>query len=152
MSLRRYAVFDKLIQEVVRVEHIVRSRVVYLKVQMRGCRVPRIAAKGNELACADGHVRWFQASIGHTGFMAVLVLSQGSLDTGRKSFQVAVDRGLARGMSNVDGITKAVESDGDTRHIAVGNGIEMLTLDAIRTDVKTAMKVMGTRFAEIPRQ
>jgi hypothetical protein len=84
--------------------------------------------------------------------MAILVLTQGSLDTGRESFQVTIDRGLARRMSNVDGIAKAIESDGDTRHIAVGNGIDMLALDAIRTDVKTAMKVMGTRFAEIPRQ
>ena len=40
----------------------------------------------------------------------------------------------------------------DTRYIAIGNCIDMLALYPIRSDVETAMKMIGTRFTEIPRQ
>ena len=65
---------------------------------------------------------------------------------------MAVDARLARGMGDVDGIAEAVETDGDTRDVAVGNGIDMLAFDAHGTDVEAAVEMVGTGFAKVPRQ
>ena len=114
--------------------------------------VSRIAAKGDELSLGDRYFQWRQAGIGHTGLMPILITAKSSLDAGRERLQVTIDGGLTRRMSDIDGITKAFKSDGDTRDVAVGNGVDMLALYALRADVETAMKMIGTRFTEIPRQ
>ena len=77
-------------------------------------------------------------------------------DTGtlhrRKVLQVAIHRTVAVGMLNENGIAKAEESHGDTRHIAVGNGEEGLAHSHSRTDVDTSMKMVRTRFTKVARQ
>ena len=50
--------------------------------QMRTGRMAGIAAEGNELTCADRHIKRRQTGIGHTGFMLILVAAEGSLDAG----------------------------------------------------------------------
>ena len=55
-------------------------------------------------------------------------------------------------MGDVDGIAEAIQSNGDTTDVAVGNGIDMLAFNAIGTDVETAVKMMRTGLAKVPRQ
>ena len=55
-------------------------------------------------------------------------------------------------MGDVDGIAEAVETDGDTRDVAVGNGIDVLALDIAGLHVEAAMEVVGTGLTEIARQ
>ena len=111
-----------------------------------------VTAKCNELPGTYRNIKGCQAGIGHAGLMLILVFAQGSLDTWGERLQMAVNGSLPGGMCDVDGIAKAIKSDGDTTDVAVGNGIDVLALASFGSDVKSSMEVMGTRFAEIPRQ
>ena len=55
-------------------------------------------------------------------------------------------------MGDVDGIAESVLPHRNTRDIAIGNGVDMLALDTLGANVKAAVKVVRTGFAEIPRQ
>ena len=114
--------------------------------------MPRVAAEGNELSLADRHIKGCQASIGDTGLMRVLILTEGRLDAGGERLQMTIDRGVSRGMCNIHRIAETVDSHGDARDVTVTNGINVLTFDALCPDVKTAVEVVGTRFAKVPRQ
>jgi hypothetical protein len=125
---------------------------VNFEVQVRCGGVARIATEGDELPLGNRYLHGRQSGISHTGLMPILITAKGCLDAGREGLQVTIDRGLPRGMSDIDGIAEAVKPNGDTRYIAIGNSIDMLALYTIRSDVETAMKMIGTRFTEIPRQ
>ena len=55
-------------------------------------------------------------------------------------------------MSNVDGITKAIDALCDTTDITIADGIDHLALHIIGRDIQTSMKMIGTGFTKIPRQ
>ena len=55
-------------------------------------------------------------------------------------------------MGDVNGIAKAILPNGDTRDIAVGNGVDVLTLDTLGTDIKATMKVVWARLTKVTRQ
>ena len=147
-----YGILDKIVEELIWVEHVPRLGVVNLKMQVRSRRVARITAKGNELALADRNIGRLQTSIGLTGLMLVLILAESPLDAWRKRLQMTIDRSLSCRMSDIDSIAKTVLSDGDTADITVTYSIDMLAFHALSTDVKPAVKMVRARLTEIPRQ
>ena len=55
-------------------------------------------------------------------------------------------------MSDIDRITETVDALRDTTDVAIANGIDHLALNIICRDIKTSMKMIGTRLTKIPRQ
>jgi hypothetical protein len=125
---------------------------VNLKMQMRTGTVAGIAAKGDELTGRDGNIERREIGIANTRLMTVLVLTKSLLYARREGLQMTVDRGMAGRMSDIDGIAKTIKTYGDTRHVAIGNGIDMLALDIFSLHIETAMKVIGTGLTKVARQ
>ena len=164
VGLRRCLINEILSQIRQRVTHRPRTRIVDFEMEMGSHAAARIAADGHQLPAADGHLMGTQIDIGGVlrrfmpfrNIIRLPVLPTITGDTGtlhgRKILQVAIHRTVAIGMLNENGIAKAKESHGDTRHIAVGNGEEGLAHSHSRTDVDTSMKMMRTRFTKVARQ
>ena len=55
-------------------------------------------------------------------------------------------------MSDIDRITETVDALRDTTDITIADSKDHLALHIIGRDVKTAMKMIGTRLTKIPRQ
>ena len=55
-------------------------------------------------------------------------------------------------MRDIYRIAETVDALRDTTDVAIVNGIDHLALNIICRDIKTSMKMIGTRFTKIPRQ
>ena len=66
-----------------------------------------------------------------------------------KALQVAIDAGVAVGMSHIDCIAEAIHVDSQTAHKAVSNGIDEFTLLVFRLDIESTMKMERTGLTEI---
>ena len=127
------------------VEHSPCAGVVELKVEMRTCGVARITTDGDEVASLDGIlIRWENQREG----VLACALQQGFVFI-VEALEVAINTGIAIGMSHIDGIAEAIHIDGDTTDIAVGNRIDALALPILRLDIYATMEMERARLTEI---
>ena len=66
-----------------------------------------------------------------------------------KAPEVAINTGIAIGVSNIDSISKTVHIDGEARDIAIGNRIDELALLIIRLYINTSMKMEWARLTKV---
>ena len=55
-------------------------------------------------------------------------------------------------MGDIHRIAKAIDTLCDTTDIAIADGIDQLSLNVIGRNVESAVEMIGTRLAKIPRQ
>ena len=55
-------------------------------------------------------------------------------------------------MRDIYRIAETVDALRDTTDVAIANGTDHLALNIICRDIKTSMKMIGTRLTKIPRQ
>ena len=121
MSLRRLAVDEMMANEVERVEHIPRLRIVNLEMQMRSRRGTGVTADGNKLSFGNRKVGRSEMKLALSRLFLILLLAHHRLNERREFLQMAIDAGVALRMMHVDGIAKTHQTDGDHRHVAAGN-------------------------------
>ena len=132
-----------------RVTHDPRLCIVQLKMQVRPCRVPCIAADGNIVACTYGQLVLRESEIQRVApsstFEQLLILVG-------KALQMAIDAGQPIRMSDVYGIAKAIFVHRQTRNVSLGYREYLLAFLIVRLDIQSGMKVPGTRLTEVACQ
>ena len=152
VNLGRHGVVDILPQELQGVKHVPRAGVVNLKMEMRAEAVAGIAAEGNELTLRHRAIGRSQAHVGLVRLVGVLPLLQQPFQSRREALEVAIDAGIAFGMRDIDSIAEAGLAHGEAADIAVADGHDGLALDTLRTEIQSAVEVVGAGFAKIARQ
>ena len=109
----------------------------------------RVAADGDMVASLDGELirreNHRQRILRTCALQLVFILVS-------KALQVAIDAGLAVRVTDIDGVAETVLVDRQARHVAVGNGEDVLTLHITRLNIDTSMEMERSRFAEVARQ
>ena len=146
VGLRCDGIGDEVTEELQGVAEGPRLGIADFEVQMGAGAMTGIAADGDEVASADGELRRWENQ--RERILRTGALQQGFVLRG-EALQVAIDAGMAVGMADVDGIAEAEEVDGESRHVAVGDGEDVLAFLIVGLDIYAAMEMVGSRLTEI---
>ena len=120
--------------------------------EVRARAVARIPTESYELALSHGAFQGREAGIALGLFMPILIAPHGRMDTGRERLQVAVDAGVAFGMSDIDGIAETIFSHGDATDVAIADGVDGFPFHVVGPDVEPTMEMVRARLTKITRQ
>ena len=117
-----------------------------LEVEVWARRMTGIATNGDEVTSMNriliGRENYRQG-IAHTRALQECFVLVG------KAFEMAINTGVAIGVSNIDSIAKTVHIDGDARDIAIGNRIDELALSVLGLHINTSMKMEWARLTKV---
>ncbi len=145
-------VLDIFTDEIEWVEHIPCACVVNLKMKMRRRACPSISANGYQLALGNGEISRTKLHICHILLVLILPFLHHCCYLRCESLQMAIDAGVAVGMSYIHGIAKARNAHRHPADISIGNGKDRLALHLLRLNVATGMEMIRTRLTKVSRQ
>ena len=125
-----------------------------LKMQVRSHAAARVAADGDELSCRHGILSGAEMHVDGVGILPcqLQAVAYEAVEIGCEALQMAIDTRRAVRMAHIDSIAEAIHADGDTLHIAVGNGEDGLAHGQLGTDVDASVEMVGPGFTKIARQ
>ncbi len=80
------------------------------------------------------------------------MLAENGLHTERKSFQVAIDTGIALRVLDINGIAISSDTNGNMTDIPVTNRMDGFSRDLTCLHITTSMEMIGTRLSKISGQ
>ena len=132
-----------------RVQQLVRSRAAQFQMQMRTTRGAGISTAGNDFATRHAEQRTVRTEIDRKTFAGILLLTHIAGNGGRKRIEMSVHRSMAGGMNNVERIAITHGTYSDAAHVTFIHGPDGFARHTLRLDVKSAMEVIRTQFAEV---
>ena len=125
--------------------------VANLEMEVRSERGAAVARSGDLLAAADREPGRVAVEVEPVRLPAVALREQVGLDGGRELRQVAVDRGRAVGMGDVERPSVSRGREENPAHVAVGRGDDRFAGGAVGLDVHSRMEMVGPHLSEVGR-
>ena len=114
--------------------------------------VPRIAAESDELPLRHREFGGLQPDVCFVLLVGILPLFHQPVHARREMLQVTIHAGVTLRMRDIYRIAEAELPYGDTADVTVADGHDGFSLNALGTEVKSPVEVVGTRFTKVSRQ